>query len=241
MKNEKDTTQVLREMLSELKENTKQKLTNKEGIKMYYRMSNTDPANMESTVSNIVMYRNKDGVIFATCTFDYPKMIYSKNGPQCYQTAEMLKGQEAVEAAEAFWGIEFTWCEERRLCYVGLCARETREEMWHYSNFRDMYGTKIWAFEGEEIAPIPLGDGYIVKALKTINTEYAQEFKLEMIEATGLVVNDGEVYDDSAARDAIHEKDDERHWNLANECEKYWTEKGIKFYTDKECREALIV
>ena len=215
-----------------LNETTKQKLTNKES-KMYYRMSNTDPANMESTVSNIVMYRNKDGVIFATCTFDYPKMVYSKNGPQCYQTAEMLKGQEAVEAAEEFWGIEFIWCEERGLCYKGICARETREEMWHYSQYTDIYGWELWEFEGEVIAPIPLGDGYIVKVLKTISTEDAQEFKLEMIEATGL--------DDRAARDALHEKDDERHWDLANKCEEYWVAKGIKSYTDKECREALNV
>lgn len=222
-----------------LNETTKQKLTNKEGIKMYYRMSNTDPVTMEGTESNITMYKNKDGEIFAACNFDYPKMIYSKNGPQCHISATRLIGQEAVKAAKKFWGIEFIWCEKRRLCYKGICARETREEMWHYSNFRDMYGTKIWAFEGEEVAPIPLGDGYIVKAYKTINTEYAQEFKLEMIEATGLVVNDGEVYDDSAARDLIHENDDELHWDLANKCEEYWTAKGIEFYTDKECREVL--
>ena len=205
----------------------KGKQEDKQMLSTFFRISNTDPEHMEDTISNMSMYKNKEGVIFGASNFNYPKTIYSKDGPQCHISATRLTGETAVKAAEEFWGIEFTWCEERGLCYVGLCARETREEMWHYSQYTDVYGWTLWEFEGEVVAPIPLCDGYIVKVHKTVNNESVKDFETDVLEEYGYV------------RSEIRDRDDELHWDLATECRLYWEAKGIESYNDKECREAL--
>ena len=103
-----------------------------------------------------------------------------------------LNGDNAAKAAQELFQIKFLHSENKGLCYNGVAATKNPFVLYEIiddngvcyiakeNNNGPIRPSWVWSFEGEEIAPLPEGDGYVVKPTKVLEKEHPLTFVNDM-------------------------------------------------------------
>ena len=147
----------------------------------YYRVSARNPIHSRVSKTDLKMWTDGNVIVGSLKYWQFANEQIDD-----LTNLSLLTGLNAVNAAEALFGFNFTYCPTRGLCYDGVaCSR-------HWVGILEMLlddGTPyivnednsidkdrpfwIWQFTGEEIAPLPEGDGFIVKPEHIVGREPA--------------------------------------------------------------------
>ena len=155
---------------------------------IFYRVSPRNPVYHPVSKSDLKMWRDGTSIIGSLNYWQF------SNGPVDDLSDPILAtGNDAVSFAESLFGIGFLYSEKRGLCYDGVAACRDTRSIYEMINFDGSCYTShegddtdqgkrfwVWKFEGEEVAPLPEGDGYVVKPVKVLDRECSLQFSHDM-------------------------------------------------------------
>ena len=159
-----------------------------ENSNIFYRVSPRDPTYHPISKSDLKMWRDGISIIGSLNYWQF------SNGPVDDLTNPVLvTGDHAVALAGSLFGVGFLYSEKRGLCYDGVAACRGERSVYEMINFDGSCYTSnegddtdqgkqfwVWKFEGEVIAPLPEGDGYVVKPVKVLERQCSQQFLQDM-------------------------------------------------------------
>ena len=151
---------------------------------VFYRVSVRNPLDHPTSKSDLVMFSNGSKIV---ASLDYWK--FSNHSTSDLDELTRLRKEDAVESAKTLFGIDFVWEQGRGLCYDGVAVCKNQRAAYEMINSDGTCYTThekintdvgktfwVWYLQGKEIAPLPEGDGYIIKPQVILDREPALEF-----------------------------------------------------------------
>lgn len=157
-------------------------------LEKFYRISARDPIEQLTSMTDLKIWSDLQTTL---AVLEYWEFCGGFQSGQ--RLLYPIPAECATTLARKLFGFEFHFCEVRGLCYQGVAAREcpfclyglvkkdgtcfTAYERFDTDKDKPFF---VWRFEGERIAPLPEGDGWIVKPTNILDKEPAKDFYVDM-------------------------------------------------------------